>query len=71
MEIQLKVLPKSNLEPNLSSEKETKPTPIELSTSQFQSWEKLLKDTDPDSPTYQAIEVLLFNAKKVSNKSSE
>ncbi|WP_108647249.1 hypothetical protein [Polynucleobacter rarus] len=69
-EIQLKVLPKSNLEPENTCQEETKPDPIALSASQFQSWENLLRATDPESPTYQAIELLLFNAKKVANKSA-
>lgn len=69
-EIQLKVLPKSNLDPETSSQEEAKTGAIALSASQFQSWETLLKATDPDSPTFQAIELLLFNAKKVANKSA-
>lgn len=68
MEIQLKVLPKSSLEPDLASQEEVKPEPIALSAAQFQSWEELLRTTDPESPTYQAIELLLHNAKKVSKK---
>jgi len=70
MEIQLKVLPKSSLEPDMSSQQETKSDPISLTASQFHSWEKLLKTTDPQSPTYQAIELLLLNAKKVSKRPS-
>ena len=69
-EIQLKVLPKSNLDPETSSQEEAKTEAIALSASQFQSWETLLRATDPDSPTFKAIELLLFNAKKVANKSA-
>jgi hypothetical protein len=65
-EIQLKVLPKSDLDSSASQTNETKVVAKPLSAAQIQSWEMLLRDTDPESPTYQAIELLLTNAKKPS-----
>ncbi len=63
-EIQLKVLPKSDVDNGLSRPEEPKANPQPLSASQVQSWEMLLRNTDPESPTYQAIQLLIANAKK-------
>jgi hypothetical protein len=66
LEIQLKVLPKSEEDRHLSDHETPRAAPKPLSASQVQSWEILLKNTDQDSPTYQAIQDLINNAKKKS-----
>lgn len=65
-EIQLKVLPKTDQEADLNRNEAPTYAPKPLSASQMQSWETLLRNTDPASPTYRAIEQFIANAKNCS-----
>lgn len=62
-EIQLKISPGAQADA-IAQEVPPNSPPLQMTDTQMQSWETLLKETDPESPTFDAIQKLLSSAKK-------